>query len=137
MVRPGVHEAAVLAAKVLGNDDTSPEYPYHGTWFSNFLAASAQGKPHRGRPNAYSHWFAKGEDTEGLTGITEKLRHSAEYPQYEKEWVEMMRSAVDAVDVWDPWTLLRMLSCESTSRWAGRTAGLEHEVLRTALYQVC
>jgi hypothetical protein len=115
-------------------DDTSPESPYHGTWFSDFLAASAQGKPHRGRPNTYSHCFTKGQDTEGLTYIPEKLRHSAEYPQYEEEWVEMMRASVDAVDVWDPWTLLRM--CELASGWAGQTCGLKHDILRAALHQV-
>ncbi|KAK4154525.1 hypothetical protein C8A00DRAFT_32651 [Chaetomidium leptoderma] len=135
---PGVHEAATLAAEGLGIDNSDPEYPYLGTWFRDFLAASTQGKPHRGRPNAYCRWLrseftaATSPDADGLIDGLEELRLSSEYPQYEEEWVETLRASVDAADVWDVWTLVRMLQCESASH---QIPDSEYEVVRTALSQ--
>jgi hypothetical protein len=136
--RPGVHEAAAFAAQQLGVHDTSPEYPYHD-WFSDHLAAAAAGKPHRGRPNAYSRWArrqtnpAASGDVESLAEGFEDLRLSSEHPQYEEEWVETIRASVDAVDVWDIWTLLRMLKCESASQ---ELTNSEQNLLRAAFPQV-
>ncbi|KAK4237360.1 hypothetical protein C8A03DRAFT_34690 [Achaetomium macrosporum] len=97
---------------------TPPKYPYNGTWFSDFLAFAAEHLAHRGKPNAYNKWLRGVQtpvDTSTVTTEEDKaLRLSAEHGQYEEEWVTSMHALVDAADIWDVWTLVRMLQCIST-----------------------
>jgi hypothetical protein len=143
---PGVHEAAVFAAKMNGISDTGPEYPYYDTRFDDFLASCAKRMHHEGRPNAWWRRIKNGmqsgaqeaSDSEALT-LTEKPEMAgllSGHSGFEREWVMAMRGLVDVADVWDVWTLVRMLQCESAAQRMDQDSGTENNFMRLTLPQV-
>ncbi|EAQ87544.1 predicted protein [Chaetomium globosum CBS 148.51] len=131
---PGVHEAAAFAAQALGIRGMGPEYPFIGTWFKRYLTAISQATAHKGRPNIYAYWICNGtgQFNPQLIRNLGEFRCSADYPEYEEDWVQTVYASVDAADVWDVWTLLRMIQCESASR---EITASELRLLRAAQYQ--
>lgn len=138
--RPGVDEAAFRATAIMhgwkhatwsvDSDKTN--------WYAKFLAASAEQTAHKGRPNFYVHMCrGQWQSVPEVTG-SGPFRLSARYSEYEQEWVESMNAVVDAANVWDVWTLLRMIKCEAASKELEKTMGPGgHELLRNILMQVC
>lgn len=133
LFRPGVHEGAGFAAQALGIQGLGPEYPFNDTWFERYLAAISQATAHKGRPNVCAYWI-RSQNSTGPADIHNigHFRRSPDYPEYEEDWVETVYAKVDAADVWDVWTLLRMIQCQTASR---EITASEQILLRAAQYQ--
>jgi hypothetical protein len=142
--RPGVNEAAVRATAITCGQRYTTWFPHsdNTTWYGKFLTASADKTVHKGRPNFYTQ-LRRGlpvppVTTAGGPGAKNKFQVSARYPQYEEEWVENMNAVADAANIWDVWTLLRMIKCEAASQKLEESMGPGgHGLLRKALMEVC
>ncbi|GAB1319611.1 hypothetical protein MFIFM68171_09821 [Madurella fahalii] len=123
---PGVHEAAAFAA---GTGNTDPEYPYYDTWWQDFLDARAQAQAQelaRRGDNSGDFMFPNPDgtipravDVEPLIELLKALRIWPAHEQYEADWVLGIYGWFDCADVWDVWTLVRMLKLESATQEQG------------------
>ncbi|KAK3901095.1 hypothetical protein C8A05DRAFT_35231 [Staphylotrichum tortipilum] len=116
-----------MASQVIKKRETMRRWP--GVNEAAFRATAIS------RGEEYSTWST---DSDNPTWYKKFLAASARQTahKYEEEWVDRMNAVVDAANVWDVWTLLRMIKCEAASRELEKTMGPGgHDLLRQVLMQ--